>query len=108
MGTQSQNPSFVNDIFISYSRKDIDFARAIEKALKNKKLTLSQVEGLDLLINAQSSMAFHQGLGILNGELKKNYLELREVFLKFKASIEINIDFSEDVGEEMLMVSAEI
>ena len=35
MGTQSQNPSFVNDIFISYSRKDIDFARAIEKALKN-------------------------------------------------------------------------
>ena len=71
------------------------------RALKNKKLTLSQVEGLDLLINAQSSMAFHQGLGILNGELKKNYLELREVFLKFKASIEINIDFSEDVGEEI-------
>ena len=35
MDTQSQNPSFVNDLFISYSRKDIDFARAIEKALKN-------------------------------------------------------------------------
>jgi len=35
MDIQSQNPSFVNDLFISYSRKDIDFARAIEKALKN-------------------------------------------------------------------------
>ena len=35
METQSQDPSFVNDLFISYSRRDIDFARAIEKALNN-------------------------------------------------------------------------
>ena len=35
MDIQSQKLSFVNDLFISYSRKDIDFARAIEKALKN-------------------------------------------------------------------------
>ena len=35
MDSQSQGPSFVNDLFISYSRKDIDFARALEKALTN-------------------------------------------------------------------------
>ena len=70
------------------------------RALKNKKMTLSQVEGLDMFINGQSELALNQGLDVLNGELKESYLNLRESFLKLKAAIEISIDFSDDVGEQ--------
>jgi len=70
------------------------------RALKNKKMTLSQVEGLDMFINGQSELALNQGLDVLNGELKESYFNLRESFLKLKASIEIAIDFADDVGEQ--------
>jgi tRNA modification GTPase len=69
------------------------------RALKNKKITLSQVEGLDMLLNANSSLMLSQGLDILQGELHTQYLRLYDSFLKLKASVEISIDFSEDVGE---------
>ena len=69
------------------------------RALKNKKMTLSQVEGLDMLLNANSSLMLSQGLDILQGELHSQYLRLYDSFLKLKASVEISIDFSEDVGE---------
>jgi tRNA modification GTPase len=70
------------------------------RALKNKNLSLSQVEGLDMLLNANSNLMLTQGLDILQGELHAQYLELYESFIKLKASIELSIDFSEDVGEE--------
>jgi len=70
------------------------------RALRNKKLSLSQVEGLDMLLNANSSLMLSQGLDILQGELHSQYLKLYNSFLKLKSSIEISIDFSEDVGEE--------
>lgn len=70
------------------------------RALQNKKMSLSQVEGLDLLLNAQSGQAFSQGLSLLHGELHEEYLKLHEIFLKLKASVELSIDFLEDVGEE--------
>lgn len=70
------------------------------RALQNNKLSLSQVEGLDLLLNSSSAMAFNQGLELLHGELHKNYLELYESLLKLKAHFELMIDFSEDIGEE--------
>lgn len=70
------------------------------RALKNKKLSLSQVEGLDMLLNASSNLMLTQGLDILQGELHAQYLLLHESFLKLKAAIELSIDFSEDVGEE--------
>ena len=70
------------------------------RALQNNKLSLSQVEGLDLLLNSSSSIAFNQGLELLHGELHKNYLELYESLLKLKAHFELMIDFSEDIGEE--------
>jgi tRNA modification GTPase len=69
------------------------------RALKNQKLTLSQVEGLDLLLNASSNLMLSQGLDILQGDLHSQYLKLYESFLKLKASVELSIDFSEDVGE---------
>ncbi|MDD4975491.1 MAG: 50S ribosome-binding GTPase [Bacteriovorax sp.] len=70
------------------------------RALKNKKLSLSQVEGLDMLLNANSSLMLSQGLDILQGELHAQYMHLYDSFLKLKAAIEISIDFSEDIGEK--------
>lgn len=71
------------------------------RALKNKKLTLSQVEGLDLFLNANSGYALDQGLSLLSGNLHDLYQELWDAFLKHKASLELSIDFSEDIGEEV-------
>lgn len=70
------------------------------RALKNKKLTLSQVEGLDLFLNANSGFALDQGLSLLNGNLHEFYHDLYNLFLIHKSSLELSIDFSEDIGEE--------
>lgn len=70
------------------------------RAMKNRKLSLSQVEGLDLFLNANSSYALDQGLSLLSGNLHEIYLELWELYLKHKSSLELSIDFAEDVGEE--------
>lgn len=70
------------------------------RALKNKKLTLSQVEGLDLFLNANSGYALDQGLSLLSGSLHDMYIEIYEQFTKHKAALELSIDFSDDIGEE--------
>jgi tRNA modification GTPase len=70
------------------------------RALKNKKLTLSQIEGLDLFLNANSGFALDQGLSLLSGNLHEIYQELYDLFLVHKSSLELSIDFSEDIGEE--------
>lgn len=70
------------------------------RALKNKKLSPNQVEGLDLLLNSTSELGISAGLSALNGELNLEYLELRNLFLDLKAKLELNLDFSEDIGEE--------
>lgn len=70
------------------------------RALKNKKLTLSQVEGLDLFLNANSGFALDQGLSLLSGNLNEIYQELYDLFLIHKSSLELSIDFSDDIGEE--------
>lgn len=70
------------------------------RALKNKKLTLSQVEGLDLFLNANSGYALDQGLSLLSGNLQETYTELYDLFLKHKSALELSIDFIDDVGDE--------
>jgi len=70
------------------------------RALKNKKLTLSQVEGLDLLLNAQHSYAFSHGLSLLNGDLSDQYKELYNKFLDLRVKLELLMDFSDDIGEK--------
>ncbi len=70
------------------------------RALRNKKLTLSQVEGLDLFLNANSTFALDQGLSLLSGNLHEAYQELFDLFLIHKSSLELMIDFSEDIGED--------
>jgi len=69
------------------------------RALKNKKLTLSQVEGLDLFLNANTGYALEQGLSLLSGGLQKIYTDVLDLFLKHKAAVELSIDFLEDIGE---------
>jgi len=70
------------------------------RALSNNKLTLSQAEGLDLFLNANSPIALSQGISLMHGELHHLYLELFESFKRHKASLELLLDFHEDVGEE--------
>ncbi len=73
------------------------------RALKNQKLTLSQVEGLDSLLNANSEAVFSQGLSLLRGDLHASYLKLLELYTSLKSSVELMIDFSEDIGEEVAL-----
>ncbi|MEI8346107.1 MAG: GTPase [Pseudomonadota bacterium] len=70
------------------------------RALLNKKITLSQAEGLDLLINANSNLVFSQGLSLLHGELHQSYLHLRELYIRVRQTMELFFDFLEDVGED--------
>jgi tRNA modification GTPase len=70
------------------------------RALRNKKMSLSQVEGLDLLLNANSIFSLNQGFSLLSGKLQKDYHELNDSFLNHKSAVELSIDFLDDVGEE--------
>ncbi len=70
------------------------------RALRNKKLSLSQVEGLDLLLNANNKYALEHGRSFLSGDLYELYLKLQKTLLTFRSSLEILTDFSDDVGEE--------
>jgi tRNA modification GTPase len=70
------------------------------RAFKNGKLTLSQVEGLDLFLNAKSFYELEQGNSLLDGELFNIYQRLYQSYVGHKSAIELSIDFLEDVGEE--------
>ena len=69
------------------------------RAYKNRKLTFSQLEGLDLLLRADSPFVLDQGVQLLQGELHERYLSLHKTFLDLKGAVELSIDFLEDVGE---------
>jgi tRNA modification GTPase len=70
------------------------------RALRNKKLSLTQVEGLDLFLNASNPLSLKQGQSLLNGSLQKSYEELLTNFKRHKSAIELSIDFLDDIGEE--------
>ncbi len=70
------------------------------RALKNKKMSLAQIEGLDLLLNANGKFVLEQGRSFMSGNLYSLYQELYQALLEHKASLEILTDFSDDVGEE--------
>lgn len=71
-----------------------------ERALKNKKMTLSQVEGLDLLLNASNIFSLEQGFSLMRGDLQKLFLDLHKSFIDHRSALELGFDFLEDVGEE--------
>jgi tRNA modification GTPase len=70
------------------------------RAFKNKKMSILEIEGLDLILNGATNHSISQGISLLNGRLNDDYNRLRETYLSFKSAIEILFDFSEDVGEE--------
>lgn len=89
------------DLFVSYAGCRLASPGEFTyRAMKNKKLTLSQVEGLDLFLNANSGYALDQGLSLLSGNLQEIYQELYDLFLVHKSSLELSIDFADDIGEE--------
>jgi tRNA modification GTPase len=51
-------------------------------------------------LNANSGYALDQGLSLLSGNLHELYQELYDLFLVHKSSLELSIDFSDDIGEE--------
>lgn len=70
------------------------------RALKNNKLNLAQVEGLDLLLNANNLFSLKQGFSLLSGGMQDEFLGLYKNFLNHRSSLELNIDFLEDMGEK--------
>jgi tRNA modification GTPase len=95
------NVERILDLFVSYGGCRVaQPGEFTYRALKNKKLTLSQVEGLDLFLNANSGYALDQGLSLLSGNLQEVYQELWDLFLIHKSSLELSIDFADDIGEE--------
>jgi tRNA modification GTPase len=70
------------------------------RSMKNNKLSLTQVEGLDLLLNATSIFSLDQGYSLLSGKLQDGFRALYDSFLKHKSSLEFGFDFLEDMGEE--------
>ncbi len=88
------------ELFNSVGIRNANPGEMTYRALRNNKLTMSQVEGLDTLLNANSTEIIEQGLNNLGGALQKEYLKLRDLYLHLRGSVEILIDFSEDVGEE--------
>ena len=69
------------------------------RALKNGKLSLFEVEALDLFLNASSKSVLDQANKLMGGELAQAYLALRDSFLRIKSSVELSLDFLQDVGE---------
>ncbi|MBT3234751.1 MAG: GTP-binding protein [Bdellovibrionales bacterium] len=70
------------------------------RALRNKKLSLTQVEGLDLFLNASAPLMLQAGLETLQGELHAHFNQLHKLFLTFRSSFEVLFDFDQDVGEQ--------
>jgi tRNA modification GTPase len=89
------------DLFLKHT--SIRQAKAGEftlRALQNKKLSLSQVEGLDLLLNANNSIMINAGHSIMSGVLHDQYRKLHHAYLALKSHLELGFDFLEDVGED--------
>lgn len=70
------------------------------RALKNKKLTLSQVEGLDLILNATSIYSLEQGRSLVSGKIRRDFEELHQKYLAHKSAVELSIDFLDDIGDD--------
>jgi tRNA modification GTPase len=79
------------------------------RAFENRKLDLSQVEGLADLVDAQTQAQRRQALRIAGGALSREADEARGMILDAMARIEAALDFSdqEDVGDGTLAEARE-
>jgi tRNA modification GTPase len=94
------NVNRIIDFFINNGFRSAKPGEFAYRALKNKKLNLSQVEGLDLLLNATSTFTLDQGFSLYSGDIQKVFLELLDSYINHKSALELGIDFLDDVGEE--------
>jgi tRNA modification GTPase len=69
------------------------------RALINKKMNLLQVEGLDLVLNANSPFTLQHGNQLLKGAVFSSYIDFHQKFLHLRSAGERLLDFSEDIGE---------
>ena len=68
-----------------------------QRALKNNKLTLTQVEGLADLMNAETEYQQKQALDIYTGSSNKKVQEWKNIVIKLLSMIEASIDFYDEV-----------
>lgn len=96
------NPLLVSEI-ISMFKSNFPLRDALAgeftlRAFKNKKLSLTQVEGLDILLNANSQPLIDLSRDVLSGQQNFEFQTLLDSFDLHQASIDILTDFSDDVG----------
>ena len=70
------------------------------RAILNKKMSLLEAEGLELFFNAKNSLALQASIDLMEGGQQQYFNSLEDKYQLLQQSIEIIIDFSEDVGEE--------
>jgi len=71
-----------------------------KRALLNGKMDLTEVEGLNDLINAETEMQRKQALNQMEGSLSKLYQNWKDELLKCLANVEAFIDFHEEENIE--------
>jgi tRNA modification GTPase len=102
------NVDFIINNFIS-NCSDINLTLAkpgefTYRAYLNKKLSFSQVEGLDILLNANSIDAFKSGYNLLSGNVFTLFKELHSSYLNFRSTVEASLDFADDFGSDNLII----
>ncbi len=73
-----------------------------ERAFLNNRLDLSQAEALAAMVCAKSPKAYAIGLAQLKGNLNREMDNLGKLLIEALASLEIAIDFSDDVGADKI------
>jgi tRNA modification GTPase len=70
------------------------------RAYQNGKMNLFQVEGLGILLNAQNAIELKFGKNLLfDKSYEDQFSDLRLAYKNHRASLELSIDFSEDLEE---------
>ena len=97
------SPIVIKTILVTLSK--IPFIREAfpgeftQRALENNKLSLSQVEGLSDLMNAETEYQQKQALEIYTGSVNKQVELWKTKVVKMLSIIEANIDFYDDVDD---------
>lgn len=70
------------------------------RAFLNRKMDLARAESVADLIHARSEEGRRSAAEALTGQLSAKYTAWRDRILRWKALVEVSIDFSEDVGAD--------
>jgi len=72
------------------------------RAYRNGKLSLFQIESLDLLLNSVSMPLLSQAQKGLSGLISNDFIELKSLIEKHRTLIDIFTDFNEDIGDDFV------